>query len=112
MTADEQAAVMQYARLTNQWLKANGGTTVVGTKGPLQSQAGAFARAERLRAELAGKPYLGQAGHVPDTALTGMPNPPMGWLDMPGTSNSVIGGGLSSRIGQRIDLIAVDGIVP
>ncbi len=57
-------------------------------------------------------PYLGQAGHVPDTALTGMANPPTGWLDMPGISNSVVGGGLSSRIGQTVDVITVDGKVP
>lgn len=56
--------------------------------------------------------YTGQVGHVPDMALTGTASPPGGWLDMPGRSNSVVGGGLSSRIGQRVDYITVDGKLP
>jgi hypothetical protein len=31
---------------------------------------------------------------------------------MPGKSNNVMGGGLSSRIGQKVDTITVDGKVP
>ena len=38
-------------------------------------------------------------------------SPYSGWLGMPGTSNSVVGGGLSSRIGKRVDAISVDGSV-
>lgn len=72
----------------------------------------AAARAERLRAARGGQPYSGQAGHVPDTAVTGEANPPAGWLDMPGTTNQSAGGPLGSRIGQRIDHYTVDGELP
>jgi hypothetical protein len=112
MTSAERQAVIEYAQRTNAWLAQNGPTTVRSTAGTLRSQADAAARTERLNAERAGRPYQGQAGHVPDTALTGLPNPPAGWLDMPGRSNSVVGGGLSSRIGQGVSTITVDGRVP
>lgn len=112
MSDEERNAVAEYARRSNIWLVQNGGTTVRSTAGPLRSRSNAATRIERLRAARAGKPYRGQAGHVPDTALTGSANPPQGWLDMPGRSNSVIGGGLSSRIGQKVDVITIDGEVP
>lgn len=112
MTAAERQAVTEYAQRSNAWIVENGGTTVQSTAGVLRSQANAAARTERLNAARAGTPYQGQAGHVPDTALTGTAQPPAGWLDMPGRSNSVVGGGLSSRIGQRVDVITVDGRVP
>jgi hypothetical protein len=112
MTAAERQAVVEYAQRSNAWLAENGPVTVQATAGTLRSQASAAARTERLNAERAGTPYQGQVGHVPDTALTGLANPPAGWLDMPGTSNNVAGGGLSSRIGQAINVITVDGRVP
>jgi hypothetical protein len=112
MTAAERDATVEYARRSNTWLEQNGPIKVQSTKGLLRSQASAAARSERLRAARAGQPYLGQAGHVPDTALTGLPDPPAGWLDMPGTSNNVAGGGLSSRVGQSVDAITVDGKLP
>src|SRR5262249_7338158 len=62
--------------------------------GTSRSQANAAARAERLRAAGAGRPYQGQADHVPDTALTGLPQRPVRWLDMPGRSNRGGRGGL------------------
>jgi hypothetical protein len=49
-----------------------------------------------------------QVWHVPDAALTGKAFPPGSWLDMPGTSNNVAGGGLSLRIGQTEEVITVD----
>lgn len=112
MSAAERAATIEYAQRTNAWLAQNGPVRVQPTAGTLRSQASAAARAERLRAARAGQPYQGQAGHVPDKALTGQAAPPGGWLDMPGTSNNVAGGGLSSRIGQTVDVITVDGQVP
>src|SRR5262249_6103142 len=112
MTAAERAVVTEYARRANAWLAQSGPVSVQRTSGTLRSQASAAARAERTRAALAGQPYQGQVGHVPDTALTGQAVPPAGWLDMPGTSNNVIGGGLSSRIGQAVDVITVDGQIP
>lgn len=57
-------------------------------------------------------PYQGQAGHVPDTAVTGMANPPAGWLDKAGVSNNSAGGLLGSRVGQRIDFYTIDGVKP
>jgi RHS repeat-associated protein len=112
MSAAERAAILEYAQRTNAWLAQNGPVTVQGTAGVLRSQANAAARAERLRAARAGLPYQGQAGHVPDTALSRQPNPPAGWLDMPGTSNQSAGGGLGPRIGQTVDVITVDGQTP
>jgi hypothetical protein len=112
MSAVERQAAIEYAQLSNAWLAQIGPVTVQSTAGLLRSQASEAARLERLRAAQAGEPYLGQAGHVPDTALTGLADPPDGWLDMPGTVNNVIGGGLSSRIGQTVDAITVDGAVP
>lgn len=110
--AEEEAALREYARRSNQWLDQNGSQTIQGTKGDLRREASAAARAERLRAARAGQPYSGQAGHVPDTAVTGEANPPAGWLDMPGTTNQSAGGLLGSRIGQPIDHYTVDGEVP
>jgi hypothetical protein len=112
MTAAERQAVTEYAKRTNEWLAQNGPVKVQPTQGALRSQASAAARAERLRAARAGQPYQGQAGHVPDTALTGRAHPPGGWLDMPGRSNSVVGGGLGSRVGATVDRITIDGVVP
>ncbi len=112
MTPEERDAVIEYARRTNVWLAKNGPITVQPTAGALRSEATEAARLERLRAARAGTPYQGQVGHAPDTAITGAPNPPGGWVDMPGTSNNVIGGGLSSRIGRPISVITVDGKIP
>jgi len=112
MTAAERASVVEYAQRTNAWLASNGPVVVRSTAGTLRSQASAAARLERLAAARAGTPYVGQAGHVPDTALTGLANPPAGWLDMVGSSNQAAGGGLGSRIGQTVHVITVDGHVP
>ncbi|MEV4352142.1 polymorphic toxin-type HINT domain-containing protein [Actinoplanes sp. NPDC049596] len=109
-TPDEAAAMEEYASRSNAWLEANGPQVVQPTAGKLRTKANAAARAERRRARRAGVAYTGQAGHVPDTAVTGMANPPAGWLDMPGKSNSVAGGGLSSRIGTTIRGMLIDGI--
>jgi RHS repeat-associated protein len=108
-TADEAAAINEYAARSNEWLARNGPQTIQPTDGALRAEASAAARAERLAAERAGNPYLGQAGHVPDTAITGQANPPGGWLDMPGVSNQVCGGVLGSRVGQLISGFTVDG---
>jgi hypothetical protein len=112
MTAAERQAVVDYAQRTNAWLAEKGPVTVQSTAGQLRSQANAAARTERLNAAREGRPYTGQVGHVPDTALSGTPQPPAGWLDMPGRSNSVVGGGLSSRIGTKVNIITIDGKVP
>jgi RHS repeat-associated protein len=111
-TAEEAAAIREYARRANQWLDQSGPATIQSTEGTLRREASAAARAERLRAARAGQPYGGQAGHVPDTAVTGQANPPGGWLDMPGSSNQAAGGVLGSRIGQRVDHFTVDGEIP
>lgn len=111
-TTAEANAIRDYARRSNQWLDQNGPATIQSTRGPLRRAASAAARAERLRAARAGRPYRGQAGHVPDTAITRQANPPAGWLDMPGTSNQAAGGVLGSRVGQRVDHFTVDGQIP
>lgn len=112
LTPAEAAAVHEYAQRTNAWLRQAGPQTIQSTQGQLRSLANAAARRERLRAARAGQPYQGQAGHVPDTAITGQAVPPAGWLDMPGVSNQCCGGGLASRIGQQVDIITVNGVVP
>jgi len=115
-TAEEAAAIREYARRTNEWIAAQPGgrVTIQPTQGALRQAATSAARAERARAEAAGEPYPGdsQAGHVPDTAITGMANPPGGWLAMPGGSNQVAGGSLGSRVGQEISGFTVDGAPP
>ena len=110
-TPDEAAAIHEYARRSNDWLAQNGPQTIRSTDGQLRADASAAARAERLRAARNNTPYSGQAGHVPDTAVTGQANPPGGWLDMPGHSNQVAGGGLGSRVGKPLSGFTVDGNV-
>lgn len=112
MTAAERQSAMEYARRVNEYLTGVGGIIVQRTAGALRSQTSSAARRERIRAERAGTPYSGQAGHVPDTAITGLSNPPGGWLDMAGKSNNIAGAGLSSRIGTRINVITIDGRFP
>ncbi|NYI03424.1 hypothetical protein [Allostreptomyces psammosilenae] len=63
----------------------------VSTKGRLRRQASRSAANERARAQAAGTPYSGQAGHVPDTAWTGRPDPPE-WLDLTPATNTSLGG--------------------
>ena len=111
-TPGEIASLREYATRSNDWLAQNGPQTIQSTKGSLRRDANRAARIERRRAERAGTPYQGQAGHVPDTAVTHMPNPPGGWLDMDGVSNNAAGGPLASRIGQRIDFYTIDGVKP
>jgi len=111
-SAEEAAAINQYASRSNAWLAENGPQTIRSTDGALRAEASAAARAERLAAARSGTPYSGQAGHVPDTAITGQASPPAGWLDMPGTSNQVCGGVLGSRLGQVISGFTVDGATP
>lgn len=116
-TADANV-VRTYARRANSWLAkaarlAPGGKVrIKPTKGVLRTAASQTAKAERTRAELAGQPYSGQVGHVPDTAVTGQANPPCGWLDMPGTSNQRAGGPLGPRVGKFITHFLVDGALP
>jgi RHS repeat-associated protein len=111
-TAEEAEAIREYARRTNAWLGEAGPQTVRSTQGALRREASAATRAERLRAARAGQPYQGQAGHVPDTAVSGQAQPPAGWLDMPGVSNSACGGVLGCRVGQTVDHFTVDGVLP
>jgi len=111
-TPEEIKALEEYARRVNAWLDANGPKTVCSTKGSLRAQASAAAKAERARAAAQGTPYTGQAGHVPDTALTKQPNPPLGWLDMPGTSNNAAGGALGPHVGEDVKEILINGKRP
>jgi hypothetical protein len=111
-TQAEIDAIHEYAKLTNQWLAKNGPKVIQSTAGQLRTDANALARAERLRAARAGTPYTGQAGHVPDTAISGTATPPAGWLDMPGKSNSIAGGVLGSRVGVLLRGFTVNGGPP
>ncbi|TCL70684.1 RHS repeat-associated protein [Hydrogenispora ethanolica] len=110
LSAEEAAAIRAYARGANQYIEQAGPQVIKSTAGQLRRDASAAAQIERLRASRAGQPYIGQVGHVPDTAISGSAIPPMGWLDMPGVSNQVVGGVLGSRVGQTIKVILVDGV--
>jgi hypothetical protein len=112
--ADVAESIREYARRSNKWLQEAGPQKIVPTKGPLRKAANDRARAERLRAKRAGRPYRKgyHAGHVPDTAVSGMAEPPGGWLEMPGPANSACGGVLGCRIGEFIDHFTVDGRIP
>jgi hypothetical protein len=112
LTASERELVRQYARATNMWLRANPAARIQSTGGKVRYEADKFADFERQRALLEGRPYKGVVGHVPDTAITGQTMPPMGWMDLPSKVNSKLGGGLSSRLGKRVDVITVDGVIP
>lgn len=111
-TPSEIASLREYVTRSNDWLAQNGPQTIQSTQGTLRHQASRAAATERRRAARAGMPYQGQAGHVPDTAVTGLANPPAGWLDMVGVSNNAAGGTLGSRVGKRIDFYTIDGIKP
>uniref|UniRef100_UPI0013E40A06 hypothetical protein n=1 Tax=Actinacidiphila soli TaxID=2487275 RepID=UPI0013E40A06 len=112
VTQAEKDALNEYVKRTNAWLAANGPKAIQSTQGQLSRESSAAARAERLRARRAGTPYTGQAGHVPDSAISGTAQPPAGWLDMPGKSNSVAGGVLGSRIGVLLRGFTIDGGPP
>ncbi len=111
-TPEEVEALYEYARGANEVLRESGPQTIRSTKGSLARGSRAAARAERIRAEKLNQPYSGQAGHVPDTAVSGEAEPPGGWLDMPGVSNQAAGGVLGSRIGRLIIGFTIDGVVP
>jgi len=63
----------------------------VSTTGALRQEASRSAAAERARAAGANEPYVGHAGHVPDTTWTGNPDP-SSWLDLTPRVNSSLGG--------------------
>lgn len=63
----------------------------VSTAGTLRAQASYQAALERQAAADAGAPYVGNAGHVPDTTWTGNPVP-HSWLDLSPRVNMSIGG--------------------
>jgi hypothetical protein len=92
-TADEIAQVQRYVAGCER-ARVNGDLSPTGrvpTAGDLRAAASRSARAERVRAEAAGTPYTGQAGHVPDTTWTGNPDPPE-WMDLTARVNTSLGG--------------------
>ena len=106
------ADLKEYARRSNEVIDDLGPQTVVGTRGDLRKAASRDARAERRSAARGGTPYQGQAGHVPDTAVTGQVSPPGGYLDVRGNSNGIAGGCIGNCIGETIDGFTVDGKLP
>ncbi|WHM37543.1 LamG-like jellyroll fold domain-containing protein [Streptomyces sp. BPTC-684] len=67
----------------------------VSTKGAIRRDAAREAKRERARAEAAGTPYSGVAGHAPDAMWLGQGKPPT-WIDMAMRVNSSL-----SAQGQR-----------
>ena len=62
----------------------------VSTEGALRVASNKAARAEKARALKAGEPYVGQAGHVPDTTWINRPDP-YDWHDQVGLVNPSLG---------------------
>jgi hypothetical protein len=58
---------------------------------PTRVDANVAAAEERASAAAAGDPYVGHAGHVPDTTWTGKADPYQ-WLDLSPRVNSSLGG--------------------
>ncbi|MEV4625257.1 polymorphic toxin-type HINT domain-containing protein [Micromonospora sp. NPDC049523] len=107
LTPDEVQNLHDYARGSNKWLEANGPQVVQSTR-LLQADMRAAIEAER-RTNPGNYPAGWVPGHMPDTGVTGMANPPS-WLPSPSRANSIAGGGLSSRIGKTLRGFLVDGV--
>jgi RHS repeat-associated protein len=92
-TAEEIAQTQAYVNGSNEALDAGflSPTGRVSTKGAMRTDASLAAAEERAAAEAAGDPYVGHAGHVPDTTWTGNPVP-YRWLDLSPRVNSSLGG--------------------
>jgi YD repeat-containing protein len=92
-TAEEIAQVKAYVDESNAALEAGylSPTGRVSTKGTLRTDASLDAALERARAAEAGTPYVGHAGHVPDTTWTGKASP-YSWLDLSPRVNTSLGG--------------------
>ena len=91
-TAEEIEQVKQYVAGCNKALAAGAlsKTGRVSTKGRLRRQASRSASRERKTAIREGRPYSGQAGHVPDTTWTNNPEP-FSWLDLDERVNTSLG---------------------
>jgi RHS repeat-associated protein len=92
-TANEIAQVQAYCDACNSALAQGqlSPTGRVSTSGALRQEASRAAQRERARAEAAGTPYQGHAGHGPDTTWTGKAEPPI-WLDLSPRVNTSLGG--------------------
>ncbi|WP_298015773.1 hypothetical protein [uncultured Parasphingopyxis sp.] len=92
-TLEEIAQIQAYVSNSNNASLAGSlsPTGRVSTEGALRIEASRQAALERARAEAAGAPYIGHAGHVPDTTWTGNPRP-HSWMDLTPRVNSSLGG--------------------
>lgn len=90
---EQIAQTKAYIDGSNQALRAGrlSPTGRVSTAGSLRISANSSAAKERARAAVAGTPYKGQVGHVPDTTWTGTADPFI-WLDLDPSVNMSIGG--------------------
>lgn len=107
LSSDAIQNLHDYAQGSNAWLEANGAQVVRSTRF-LQADMRAAIEQER-RINPSSYPPGWVPGHMPDTAVTGMANPPS-WLPSPSRANSIAGGGLSSRIGTTLRGFLVDGV--
>lgn len=103
-------STLEAARRSNAYSYYVDGMKVVPTKGPLRTAANRAIGMEKRAAIRRGKPYVFQVGHAPDTTLSGLAEPPMGWIDQHEVSNSKWGGGLAHRQGDQIKVFKVDGV--
>lgn len=109
---DEQTLsdVRNYAALTNTELaKTKRGVLVVACKGTRLGKDKAQVAAAVRKAHPKEFPHKNVvAGHVPDSALSGKAHGVVGILAMTRKANSIVGGGLWSRVGKRITRILVE----
>ncbi|WP_139382874.1 hypothetical protein [Luteibacter sp. 22Crub2.1] len=92
-TSAQVAQIREYAKLAN--LAIDEGymspTGRISTMGQTRRQASRAAELERKFAEMAGTPYEGVVGHVPDTTWSARPKAPF-WQDLDPSINSSLGG--------------------
>ncbi|MDR6937891.1 hypothetical protein [Luteibacter sp. 3190] len=110
-TPEEIAQLQAYVKGSNEALQAGAlsPTGRVTTKGSLRIDASAAAGEKRARALANGRPYQGDAGHVPDTTWTGNAQP-HSWLDLsPRVSSSLGGQATRYPVGYRSTLFIFEG---
>jgi|GEM_PF-7066966 len=114
MTQVELDQINAYIKLSNDAVLAGvlSPTGRVSTKGALRFDASRQAMQERKAGLLAGTPYVGHVGHVPDTTWMGTPTP-YAWLDLSPRVNMSLGGQAGGYpLGYKPTIFVFDGGLP
>ncbi|HEY9101092.1 JAB domain-containing protein [Chitinimonas sp.] len=110
-TPEQIRQVMAFVAACNDALLAGAlsPTGRVSTLGKLRRAASWKAFKERMAAKLAGRPYTGVVGHVPDTTWMGIAQP-YSWMDLDSRVNSSIGAQVRRyAIGYKPTMFVFDG---